>query len=290
MTSLGRHNGDTENENVNTQMSVVFMNFLNICLQIFPHQKCNFGKPLKSFLDKDERTDMCFNSIGAYSLLVGDGVKVLENIPWIIHTARSYVRYRPIYLYHYDAVKMGAIASQITSLAIVYPTVYSGADQSKHQRSASLAFVWGIHRGPVNSPHKLPVARKMFPFDDVIMFFKITSPTPVKSCDCSNTSVASLIDKGTFVASHSTMNLNSPNYVQQHFNWLTNEEEAFTRMVKPCILDAHPLNFKQWIDYLCQIQKQRIWEIHWELCDRFRDANIFAETVFGVQMLCPKLF
>ena len=44
---------------------------------------------------------------------------------------------------------MGAIASQITSLTIVYSTVYSGADQSKHQSSASLAFVCGIHRGPV---------------------------------------------------------------------------------------------------------------------------------------------
>ena len=63
---------------------------------------------------------------------------------------------------------MGAMASQITSLTIVYSTV-SGADQSKHQSSASLAFVWGIHRGPVNSPHKWPVTRKMFPFDDVIM-------------------------------------------------------------------------------------------------------------------------
>ena len=64
---------------------------------------------------------------------------------------------------------MGTIASHITSLAIVYSTVYSGADQSKHQSSASLAFVLGIHRGPVNSPHKWPVTRKMFPFDDVIM-------------------------------------------------------------------------------------------------------------------------
>ena len=64
---------------------------------------------------------------------------------------------------------MSTIASQITSLTIVYSTVYSGADQSKHQSSASLAFVWGIHRGPVNSPHKWPVTRKMFPFDDVIM-------------------------------------------------------------------------------------------------------------------------
>ena len=64
---------------------------------------------------------------------------------------------------------MSAIASQITSLTIVYSIVYSGADQSKHQSSASLAFVWGIRRGPVNSPHKWPVTRKMFPFDDVIM-------------------------------------------------------------------------------------------------------------------------
>ena len=64
---------------------------------------------------------------------------------------------------------MGATASQTTSLSIVYSTVYSDVDQRKHQRSASLAFVWGIHRGPVNSPHKWPVTRKMFPFDDVIM-------------------------------------------------------------------------------------------------------------------------
>ena len=45
-----------------------------------------------------------------------------------------------------------------------------GADQRKHQSSASLAFVRGIHRRPVNSPHKGPVTRKMFPFDDVIMY------------------------------------------------------------------------------------------------------------------------
>ena len=70
---------------------------------------------------------------------------------------------------HYGDVIMGAIASQITSLMIVYSTVYSDADQRKHQSSASLAFVWGIHRGPVNSPHKWPVTQKMFPFDDVIM-------------------------------------------------------------------------------------------------------------------------
>ena len=64
---------------------------------------------------------------------------------------------------------MTSIASQITSLTVVYSTVYSDADQRKHQSSASLAFVGGIHRGLVNSPHKGPVTRKMFPFDDVIM-------------------------------------------------------------------------------------------------------------------------
>ena len=66
---------------------------------------------------------------------------------------------------HYSDVIMGPIASQITSITIVYLTVYSEADQKKHQSSASLAFVWGIHRGQVNSPHKWPVTRKMFPFD-----------------------------------------------------------------------------------------------------------------------------
>ena len=54
-------------------------------------------------------------------------------------------------------------------LTIVYSIAYSDADQRKHQSSATLAFVWGIHRWPVNSPHKRPVTRKVFPLDDVIM-------------------------------------------------------------------------------------------------------------------------
>ena len=71
---------------------------------------------------------------------------------------------------------MGVMASQITSLTIVYSTVYSVADQRKHQSSASLDFVRGIHRGGGggggggNSSHKWPVTQKMFPFDDVIMW------------------------------------------------------------------------------------------------------------------------
>ena len=64
---------------------------------------------------------------------------------------------------------MGSMVSQITSLTLVYSTVFSGPYQRKHQSSASLAFMRRIYRGPVKSPHKWPVTRKMFPFDDVIM-------------------------------------------------------------------------------------------------------------------------
>ena len=75
------------------------------------------------------------------------------------------VRYFP--RFHYSDVIMGAVVSQITSFTIVYWTAYSGADQRKHQSSASL--VHEIHRWPVKSPHKWPVTRKMLPFDDIIM-------------------------------------------------------------------------------------------------------------------------
>ena len=57
---------------------------------------------------------------------------------------------------HYCDAIMISIASQITSLTIVYSCVYSGVDKRKHQSSASLAFVCGIHRWPVNSPPQSP--------------------------------------------------------------------------------------------------------------------------------------
>ena len=72
--------------------------------------------------------------------------------------------------FHYSDVLMGAMASEITSFTIVYSTLYSGADQRKHQSSASLAFVRGIHWWHVNSPHKELLPGKMFPFDYVTMF------------------------------------------------------------------------------------------------------------------------
>ena len=63
---------------------------------------------------------------------------------------------------------MKVMAFQIIGVSFNYLTVVSEADQRKHQSSGSLAFVQGIHRWPVNSPHKRPVTRKMFPFDDVM--------------------------------------------------------------------------------------------------------------------------
>ena len=89
--------------------------------------------------------------------------------PWTIPTDQSFDDLLFSLLLHYNDVIMGSITSQITSLTNVYSTVHSGADKKKHQSSASMAFVRGIHRGPVNSPHKWPVTNKMFPFDDVIM-------------------------------------------------------------------------------------------------------------------------
>ena len=47
---------------------------------------------------------------------------------------------------HYTDVIMSTVASQITGVSIAYSNVGSGADQRKHQSSASLAFVRGIHR------------------------------------------------------------------------------------------------------------------------------------------------
>ena len=73
--------------------------------------------------------------------------------------------------------------TKITSLTIVYSTVYSGADRRKYQSSMVMAFVWRIHRLPVNSPHKGPVTRKMLPFDDVIMFVVVNFDALAQASD-----------------------------------------------------------------------------------------------------------
>ena len=87
--------------------------------------------------------------------------------------------------WHYSDVIMSVVASQINCISIVYSTICSGINQRKHQSSASLAFVRGIHRCLVNSLHKGPVMWEMFPFDDVIMWSQksfITNKTFQKTC------------------------------------------------------------------------------------------------------------
>ena len=110
---------------------------------------------------------------------LGEGSVVIARAIYETYIKNRYLEHFQWNLTHYNDVIMGTMASQITSLTIVYSTVYSGADHRRHQRFASLAFVREIHRGPVNSSRKMPVTRKMFPFDDVII---PTNPTPAILC------------------------------------------------------------------------------------------------------------
>ena len=78
---------------------------------------------------------------------------------------------------HFNDVIMSVMAALFTGLSVIYSIVFcSAVDQRKHQSSSLLAFVRGIHRWPVNSPHKGPVNRKMFPFDDFIILMPICLP------------------------------------------------------------------------------------------------------------------
>ena len=119
-------------------------------------------KPTYCQLDPEEHTAVRFGQERKFAIQGNEFETSVRKIAFYARPGESPHK-------HYNDVIMGGIASQITSLTIVYSTVYSEADQIKHQSSASLAFVRGIHRGPVNSPHRWPVTRKMFPFDDVIM-------------------------------------------------------------------------------------------------------------------------
>ena len=126
---------------------------LNTCILLIYRQE----NPFKTTHQLDKMT---------YHLFIA---KVIPE-PMLTYCQLNEIPISPIIIsQHYSDVIMSAMASQITSLTIVYSTVYSGTDQRKHQSSASLAFVRGIYQWLVNSPHKWPVMRKMFPFDDVIM-------------------------------------------------------------------------------------------------------------------------
>ena len=125
-------------------------------------------------------TIQTFHSQNAFENIVCEIAAILSRGGWVnpsgaetLHSMRNilitYMLMPWLLASHYCDIIMGARASQITSLTIVYSAVYSGADQRKHQSSVSQAFVRGIHRRLVNSPHKGPMTRKMFPFDNVII-------------------------------------------------------------------------------------------------------------------------
>ena len=120
------------------------------------------GIPMKLTSSPDDRVQPIFICILDYEIWVTvSTIMPRIEIVWYWSPWRKQIRRRMDERTHYNDFTMKAMASQITSLTIVYSTVYSGADQRKHQISASLAFVRGIHR-PVNSPHKRPVTRKCF--------------------------------------------------------------------------------------------------------------------------------
>ena len=116
--------------------------------------------------------------------------------------------------YHYSDVILGTMASHITSLMIVNTTIYPGADQRKHQSSASLALVWGIHRWPVKSPNKGPVTRKMFPFDEVSCLYIKQCKRPHMPIDNRNIS--------TPTNQHSYLAIRCSSITLQ--NWLINDK------------------------------------------------------------------
>ena len=102
------------------------------------------------YLDASPPTD---NTFSPCLLLINHFCSVLErrrNPAWVATMDRGQ--------HHYIDVIMTTMASHITSLTVVYLTVYSDTDQRKHQSSASLAIVWG----PVNSPHKGQLRGKCF--------------------------------------------------------------------------------------------------------------------------------
>ena len=102
---------------------------------------------------------------------------------WLVDSPHHMLRPRTksfiFSFYYYNDVIMSTTTYQITRVSVVYSIICLCADQRKHQSSASLAFVRGIHRWPVNSSHKGPVTRKMVPFDDVIMLGSACTCSPI---------------------------------------------------------------------------------------------------------------
>ena len=149
------------------------MNCWNIISEsavIFPVQ---INWPGRDWYNPTDGTCICYTdadgiiiSASLYIVYLANCIRivVVAGFMWFIYPCPSVCS-----MGHYGDVILSAVASQITSLAIVYSTVYSEAYQRSHQNSASLAFVLGIRRWLATSPKKWPVTWETFPFDDVIM-------------------------------------------------------------------------------------------------------------------------
>ena len=141
------------------------------------HATCSCFELKTSYLQWKRWNESLYGSIEMWQpRSMSSEVALILTVLQSIQLWWPFVTVTPIHKYHYNGVIMGAMASQINSFTIVYSVVYSGAAQRKHQSSTSLAFVRGIHRWPVNSPHKVSVTRIMFPFDDVIMRWLFQTP------------------------------------------------------------------------------------------------------------------
>ena len=112
--------------------------------------------------------------------------------------------------HHYHDVIMNEMATQIIGVSIVCSTVCPGADQRKYQVSASVAFMGEIHRWPMNSPHKGPVTRQMFPFDDVIV---MTGTFQLQKCI---SSWEFLLYKMTRCAARSAIHISLATYILRY--------------------------------------------------------------------------
>ena len=171
---------------------------------------------------------------------------------------------------------MGAVASQITSLTIIYSTLYSDADRRKHQSSVSLAFVREIHQSPVNSLHKWPVTRKVFPFDDVIM-------RPVSDWD-----------SPIYINICMDVKQRAPPDRDWHFSVIS---VCPTQWRKHCQTSVYSLNMISSLNMICT--KPNCSNIRWILCVlrsntintlRTRQMNAISQTTFSNGFSWMKMF
>ena len=154
------------------QFVETFRHWITIYFAVFKPQACDFSATTHGWKRQGFYNESHHMQLWTFQLMPSQHkyqLKTCCNTYHFSHAGHSRW-YMHFYLSHCHDVTMGAMASQITSLTIIYSTVYSGADQRKHQISTSLAFVRGIRRWSVNSPHKWPLTWKMFPSDGIKMF------------------------------------------------------------------------------------------------------------------------